>query len=61
MKIKIPTKGYGRSYGYKCIMWKHGKCNSDYAKREKCDGFIPPSNCPYRLTHNQPQAKEKKR
>ncbi len=42
----------------KCMMWKEGKCNSDYYKNEKCDGENnknekcdgenTPKKCPYK-------------
>lgn len=34
----------------RCIMWKNGKCNSDYARGLSCDakgGKNLPEGCPY--------------
>ena len=31
----------------KCIFWKKGKCNSDYANGLRCDGYSTPKKCPY--------------
>jgi len=32
----------------KCIFWKDGKCNSDYAKGLRCGGYVAiPKDCPY--------------
>jgi hypothetical protein len=39
--------------GSKCIFYKDGKCNSDYASDIKCDGISVPVNCPYQILKNR--------
>ena len=37
----------------KCIFWKDGRCNSDYAKGLICGGYVAiPKDCPYNKNEN---------
>ena len=38
----------------RCIFWKGGKCNSDYAKGLRCGGYAAiPKDCPYNKDYVQ--------
>ena len=37
----------------KCMFWRDGKCNSDYARGLRCGGYaIIPKDCPYAKNNN---------